>query len=77
MKKVSLKKLKELRDFINENMPNYLEQRAYIIAHGLDIETKKPISVLKRYNEFSERTEANWSYFLVMGYPTKQEHLPK
>jgi hypothetical protein len=67
MKKISLKQLKEIRNNINECLPNYLEQRAYITAFGKDIETNKDVSVIRSFNEYAMRSQANWSYWLVMG----------
>jgi hypothetical protein len=72
MKKVSLKKLKELRDFINQYLPNFTEEKIYITSYGKDIETKKDIYTISRYDEYAQRQGANWSYFLVMGRPRKQ-----
>lgn len=70
--KVSLKKLKELRDVINENRPNYLQDKAYITAYGKDIETKQDIYNTKVYADYAQRKGANWSYWLVIGRPRKQ-----
>jgi hypothetical protein len=71
-KKVSLKQLKQLRNIINDCLPNYLEQRAYITAFGKDIETNKDVSVMRSFNEYAQRSQANWSYWLVMGTIRKQ-----
>jgi hypothetical protein len=72
MKKVSLKQLKELRNIINDCLPNYLEQRAYITVFGNDIKTGQNIKVMREFNEHAMRSNANWSYRLVMGTIRKQ-----
>jgi hypothetical protein len=72
MKKVSLKQLKAMRDIINDCLPNYLEQKAYITAFGKDIQTNQDVSVMRSFHEFAQRTQANWSYWLVMGTIRKQ-----
>jgi hypothetical protein len=69
MKKVSLKKLKELRDFLNCYMPSYMLVKAYITAFAHDIETKQQIHITKTYKEYAERKDANWTYKLVLGEP--------
>jgi hypothetical protein len=72
MKKVSLKQLKAMRDIINDCLPNYLEQKAYITVFGQDIETKQHVSVMRSFHEFAHRHDANWSYHFVMGTIRKQ-----
>jgi hypothetical protein len=66
--KVSLKKLKELRDEINEAFENCHSQ-AYITIYGKDIETRQDIFIEKRLNLYAERDDANWIYKLVIGFP--------
>lgn len=72
MKKISLKQLKQLRNTINDCLPDYLPQRAYITAFGKDIETSKDISVMRSFNEYAMKSNANWSYWLVIGTIRKQ-----
>ena len=72
MKKISLKQLKQLRNIINDCLPDYLPQRAYITAFGKDIETNQDVSVMRSFNEHAMRSNANWSYWLVMGTIRKQ-----
>jgi hypothetical protein len=65
--KKSLKQLKALRDYINSALPDYLQQRAFITAFAHDIEGAGQINIIKTYNEYAERKDANWSYKLVLG----------
>ena len=70
--KVSFKRLKEMRNNINAILPDYLEQRAYITKFGKDIETNIDIRSIREFNEYAQRSDANWSYWLVIGEPRKQ-----
>jgi hypothetical protein len=67
MKKVSLKQLKSMRDIINDYMPDYLGTKAFITAFGRNIENNEVVAIKRHFNEFAMRSNANWSYHLVIG----------
>ena len=70
--KKSLKQLKELRDYINSALPDYLPQRAYITAFAHDIDGAGQINMTKIYTDYAELKDANWTYRLVIGTIRKQ-----
>lgn len=76
MKKVSLKALIKERDLLNELIPDYLTTNGhmfYITAFGKDIETKQDIFSIDRKDIFAQRSNSNWSYFLVLGKPRNEK----
>jgi hypothetical protein len=76
MKKVSLKQLKKHRDELNALLPNYLtevKEMFYITSYDHDIETKTQIYNIDRKPFYAQRSNANWSYFLVLGRPRTQK----
>jgi hypothetical protein len=79
--KLSLKKLKEQRDMLNDLLPSYvvndLGKRFYITAYGRDINTHEPISIERHTGTYAQLSNTNWSYQLVWGSSTKLNHLPK
>jgi len=70
-KKISLKKLKELRDRLNRHIEDDAAYRYYITSYGKDIETNIDIYCEETQEEYAQRTDANWSYLLVLGRPRK------
>jgi hypothetical protein len=76
-KQLSLKLLKATRDAINQTIDfsSFYDDKlpkAYIIAHGVDIETRKPITVISRLPLTNTQSNTNWSYHLVMGKVIKE-----
>jgi hypothetical protein len=72
MKRVSLKQLKAMRDTINDCLPNYLKQRAFITAFAHDIDGAGQINITKTLQEYAECKDANWTYKLVIGEVIKE-----
>jgi hypothetical protein len=72
--KLSLKRLKEQRDMLNDLLPNYvvndLGKKFYITAYGRDINTYEPISIERHTGTYAQLSDTNWSYQLVWGSPT-------
>ena len=72
-KQLSLIKLKAIRDAINQGLPESINVKAFIIEHGHDTQTRKPVSVVSRLPLLNTPHEANWSYHLVLGKFTENE----
>jgi predicted DNA-binding protein len=68
-KKISLKKLKELRDRLNYLSRPEGEPKYYITVYGKDMDTGTDIFVINDETEYAQRADANWSYHLVLGIP--------
>jgi hypothetical protein len=72
--KLSVKRLKEQRDMLNDLLPNYivndLGKRFYITAFGREMNTGEIISIERHTGTYAQNSNANWSYQLVLGSGT-------